>query len=160
MMCDVKLFVWQCQTCQQLKRIIRRPAGRLQPLPMPLGIWEDLSLDFITPPSTIAGFHSYYGNGGFFFKRGTSWGSSPTIHSVQSSNFIPRHNFLHGLSRSFVSDHDLIFVSAFWKELFKLSGTSLRMSTAYHPQMDDQTKVMNRVVEQYPRSFVHSHPSN
>lgn len=55
-MCDVKLFVWQCQTCQQLKRITRHPTGRLQPLPMPLGIWEDLSLDFIIHLPRSQGF--------------------------------------------------------------------------------------------------------
>lgn len=35
----------------------------------------------------------------------------------------------------------------FGGELFKLSGTLLRLSTAYHPQTDGQTKVMNCVVE-------------
>lgn len=34
----------------------------------------------------------------------------------------------------------------------------LRMSSAYHPQSDSQTKVLNRVIEQCLRAFVHGRP--
>lgn len=33
------------------------------------------------------------------------------------------------------------------------------MSTTYHSQVDDQTEVMNRILEQYLRAFVHDRPS-
>ncbi|WVZ24643.1 hypothetical protein V8G54_003187 [Vigna mungo] len=65
----------------------------------------------------------------------------------------------HGLSRSTVSDRDPIFISHFWSDLFKFSGTLLRMSSSYHSQTDDQTEVMNRTIEQYLRAFVHHKPS-
>lgn len=50
---DCKNFVSQCLPCQTTKYETKRPAGLLQPLPLPTAIWEDLSLDFITglPPS-------------------------------------------------------------------------------------------------------------
>lgn len=32
------------------------------------------------------------------------------------------------------------------------------MSSAYHPQSDGQTKVLNRVIEQYLCTFVHRRP--
>ena len=41
---------------------------------------------------------------------------------------------LHGLPRTIVSDRDATFTSAFWRELFKLQGTKLAMSSTYHPQ--------------------------
>jgi len=157
---DVKTFVTQCLICQTTKYETKRPTGLLQPLPLPTAIWEDLSLDFITglPPSN-----------GFTvilvvvdrFSKGAHFGALPTSFTAfkVASLFLNIICKYHGLPRSLVSDRDPIFISRFWRELFKLCGTKLRMSTSYHPETDGQTKVLNRVLEQYLRSFVHTKPN-
>lgn len=65
---------------------------------------------------------------------------------------------LHGLPKSIVSDQDVVFTSIFWKELFRLSGTQLSFSSAYHPRTDGQTKVVTRTIEMYLCCFMGDTP--
>ncbi|KAE9004880.1 hypothetical protein PR003_g7451 [Phytophthora rubi] len=65
----------------------------------------------------------------------------------------------HGQPESIVSDRDPRFTAVFRSSLFQLLGTKLSMSTVAHPETDDQTEQVNRVLEDVLRSYATSFAS-
>lgn len=57
-----------------------------------------------------------------------------------------------------VSDRDPVFTSLFWRELMRLMGAKLHMTSAFHPQADGQTESANRVIVMYLRCFTGDRP--
>lgn len=53
---DVEAFIKQCSICQHSKHSNTHPMGLLQPLPIPEGVWRDLSMDFIEGLPKSKGF--------------------------------------------------------------------------------------------------------
>ena len=77
--------------------------------------------------------------------------SRPFIVSVVAVAYLEYVFKLHGNPSTIISDRIPTFTIKFWQELFQLQGVSLHLSSAYHPQSDGQTEVVNRCVEGYLR---------
>lgn len=148
----VRDFITPCHICQQFKSEHLRSKGLLSPLPIPVQIWEDISLDFVdrlpssegkTKVLVVMDRLSKYSH---FIAIKHSYTATQVAQIVSSNVFK-----LHGLPRTMVCDRDPIFVSKYWKELFRLQGTSFNFSSSYHPQTDGPTEVTNHSLEMYLR---------
>ena len=74
--------------------------------------------------------------------------------------FILYLRLLHGMPRTIVCDCDPAFTSAFWTELFRLNGNNFNFSSAYRPQTDGQSEVVNRTIEMYLHCFTSDKPKH
>jgi hypothetical protein len=153
---DVRRYIRACDKCQRNKPLNRRPGGLLQPLPIPQQRWEQISMDLVVGlPKTARG------NSGIavFVDRLSkqiliSPISDDTTAPVIAKTYFDTVFRHKGLSRVIISDRDPRFTSHFWRTLFRLMGTRLSFSTAFHPETDGQTKRANRVIEEMLRHYV------
>ena len=153
---DIKQYVNSCMACQSNKPSHQHPMGLLQPLPIPHRPWQQVSMDLITQlPLTSKGHDAIVV---FVDKLTKCVHYAPTTVKVTSVELaeiffreVVRH---HGLPESIVSDRGSQFTSHFWRNLWTMLGTSLNMSTAYHPQTDGQTERANRTLEDMLRAYV------
>lgn len=155
---DVRQFVSTCDFCQRNKSTNEKPAGLLQPLPIPEFRWQSVSMDFITElPKTKAGHTAIL----VFVDR-----LSKMVHFAPCWNDIGAQEFVqvflrdifakhgHGLPQEVVTDRGTQFTSHFWKAVAKLLGVKQCLSSARRPQTDGQTERTNRTLEDMLRHFV------
>jgi len=67
---------------------------------------------------------------------------------------------LHGLPLDITSDRDTRFTSHFWAAVMAKLDVKLNMSTAFHPQTDGQSEILNQILEQFLRIFCSYHQDN
>ena len=67
---------------------------------------------------------------------------------------------LHGVPKSILYDRGAQFVARFWEQLQASLGTKLIRSSAYHPQTDGQTEMVNQILEDMLKACVIQYDKN
>ncbi|KAL5759632.1 hypothetical protein ACOSQ2_018470 [Xanthoceras sorbifolium] len=161
MLKEVSARVLECTVCQENKSLHSKPAGLLQPLPIPNTPWLDIAMDFIEGLPRSAGKDTIL----VVIDRLTKYAhflalTHPYTAPQVAQLFLDNIQKLHGIPTTIVSDRDKIFTSQFWQHLFKAMGTQLCLSTAYHPQTNGQSERLNQCLENYLRCMTSSKPSH
>ena len=160
MVTDVQAFCETCRTCRTSKPSNQKPYGLLNPLSVPSYPWESIGMDFVGPLPESGNRDGLFDSITVVICLLTSMvhlvPSRTNYNASQLAELVFEHVYkLHGLPLNIISDRDVLFTSTFWKQLHRLIGTKLRLSSAYHPQSDGSTERANRTITQMLRQCVH-----
>jgi len=151
----VKQYVEGCDACQRNKNCTEQPAGKLIPNSIPKKPWAHISADFITKLPLAQGYDSIL----VVVDQLTKMVHFiPTTEKTSAEGLarLFRDNVwkLHGLPESIILDRGPQFAAGLMRELNQMLGIESKISTAFHPQTDGQTKRVNQKLEQYLRMFI------
>jgi len=147
---DIKRFIKNCDTCQRTKVVRQAPYGLLQPKEAGDRPWKAIAMDFITILPKSDGYDIILVVIARLTKMSHFIPCLKDLDARQFANSFMREIVrLHRLPHAIITDRGKIFTSEPWKEITGKLGIEKRLSTAFHPQTDGQTKRTNAILEQY-----------
>jgi hypothetical protein len=151
----VAQYVRNCHACRRANVPRDRAPGLLQPLPIPERPWQHISMDFKSFPKDKKGYDTILVVIDRLSKQSFSLPCYKTTTAKDMARLYIEHVYrTKSVPDSIVSDRGPQFVSDFWNEFCRILGVKLKLSTAYHPQTDGQTEIMNQYIDQRLRPFV------
>ena len=153
---DVGKYVEGCDLCQRMKNRTEELAGKLKLSEVPQKMWSHLTIDFITKLPVVAGKDAVLVVCDRLSKM-THFVATTEGTSAEGLARLFRDNVwkLHGLPESVVSDRGSQFAAELMKELNRILGIQMKLSTAFHPQTNGQTERMNQESEILFQFLVH-----
>ena len=162
---DVEHFVKSCDPCKRNKRrTFSRPTNS-QPYPIPEEPWQIIALDMKTGlPTTPRGNNAFWVFVDKLTRRGHAVACSTNITAPELARMFFDHVFKHhGLPRVLISDRDTRFGlnrESFWRELWRIIGSKLNMTTANRPQGDGASERYIGTLSTMLRSFAQQNPND
>ena len=158
---DVQSYVKTCHVCQVDKTEQKKEVGLLQPLSIPEGPCQCVSMDFNGGFPKVEGFESVLVVVNRFSKYVVFIPAPSECLTEEATRIFFSNVVKHfGMPEDIVSDRDTRFTGRFWVELFKMWGTECKFSTTNHPQTNGHTEIVNLMLEEYLRHDVTASQKN
>ncbi|CAN6698020.1 unnamed protein product [Malus baccata var. baccata] len=153
---EVAEYVSHYAICQQVKAERKKSFGLLQPLPIPLWKWEDITMDFVYKlPRTRNGYDGIWVVVDQLTKSAHFMPVCENYSLSQlAERFISEVVRYHGVPVSIIYDLDPRFTSKFWVAFQEALGSRLLYNTVYHPQTDGQLERTISTLEDMLRSSI------
>jgi hypothetical protein len=159
----IKNYIARCTTCQQNKVNTHLTIPPLTPIRSTEGrLFSMIMMDFITNLLKSHKYNSIL----VVMDHGVTKGvvlipCTKTFSALETADALLRNIYRRfGLLDIIISNWGPQFASHMFREMRKLLGIELRMSTAYHPQTDGQMECLNQELEMYLCIYCRNNPTS
>ena len=154
---EINIYCASCKICQAVKTTTQPQSTTVSPQDVPIRKWSVVTIDFVTGlPTTKRGNNAI----ATFTDKLTKMVHLVPLDfensdaSVIAQLYVDNVWKYHGWCTKIISDRDPRFSSNFWKELGRILGIHLALTTPYHPAGNGQSERTNQTMEQILRSYV------
>lgn len=151
----VRHYTRTCRECQRRKRPPTRPAGLLQPIDPPTTPFQQVGMDLLGPfPLSIAR-NRWIVVATDYLTRYAETKALPFATTSEVAAFFIQHIVLrHGAPEVLITDRGSAFTAQLTQDILRLSHTSHRRTTAYHPQTNGLTERLNKTITDMMAMYV------
>jgi hypothetical protein len=157
---DCVAYARSCPSCQATKDETSTARSPAHPMPLPYEAYKDIGIDF-QGPFVISDYRGQVVDSLFNFVDIAS--GEVIIVPVMMDNLTSekcaeiwlREVYPQwGMPKVIRSDRDRKFVAEFWQKMHKLLGTTLAMSSSYHPRTNGGTERKHRDINAMMRQLI------
>eukprot|EP00731_Ephydatia_muelleri_P034765 Em0075g18a len=144
---DIRIFVQHCEKCQRTNAKFSKSNAKLHPIvPMP-NVWHQVGIDLIGSLPTTSKGNKYVVTLVDYFSK---WPEAAPLKDKTAASvalFLFETFCRFGCCEVIISDQGREFVNKVKEQLFRLTQTHHKVSSAYHPQTNGLTERFNQTLQ-------------
>ncbi|XP_065675438.1 uncharacterized protein LOC136091655 [Hydra vulgaris] len=143
---DIRNYVATCVSCQKSNLKMKKVSPELHSIPVPTKVWHQVGVDLCSLPKNPEGYVGICVVVDYFSK----WVEAKPIYNKSAeevSRFLYELICRHGCTSIQINDQGREFCNKVSENLFDLTGTCQRITSAYHPQANGLVERANRTIQ-------------